>query len=289
MSVKKTSLVQKLRNKYRLIIYNDDTFEEILSYRLNRLNVVSLLGTVIIVACGALYLLIAYTPLKVYVIPDFPKADERRAIIENIHKLDSLENQMRIYSQYLLNVHTVLRGDDPDSIYNRQIEETRPVGEIVFSKSKEDSIFRKQIEEEESYNLSFAESQRKLSDFNSLDFFPPVKGMVTNSFNSSKGHFGTDIVASTDAAIHSVLDGMVVFANWTIEAGQVIHIQHEHGLLSMYMHNSKLLKKVGDRVSAGDAIAIIGNTGHVSTGPHLHFEIWKKGKPLNAEDFIIFQ
>lgn len=282
-------LTHKLRYKYRLIIYNDDTFEEIISYRLNRLNVVSLLGSMIVLACASLYLLIAYTPLKVYVIPDFPKAEERRAIIENKLKSDSLQNQLRLHKQYLRNIQTILRGDDPDSTYNHNKEPQSKVGDVVFEKSKEDSLFRMQIEEEEAYSLTFAENQKQKGQLSTLDFFPPVRGLVTNPYHNGSKHYGIDIVAANDAVIHSTLDGVVVFANWTVETGYVIHIQHEFDLLSVYKHNSKLLKNIGDHVQAGDAIAVIGNTGKISTGPHLHFELWQKGQALNAEEYIVFQ
>jgi len=226
----------------------------------------------------------------VYVIPDFPKAEERRAIVENKLKTDSLQQQLQLHKQYLKNIQTILRGDDPDSIYNHINTGGEPgVADVVFSKSKEDSIFRAQIEEEEAYSLTFAENQKQKGQLSTLDFFPPVRGLVTNPYNNSKNHYGTDIVAANDAVVHSTLDGVVVFANWTVETGFVIHIQHQFDLLSVYKHNSKLLKKVGDHVQAGDAIAVIGNTGKISTGPHLHFELWQKGQALDAEEYIVFQ
>lgn len=289
MASKKQGVAYKLRNKYRLIIYNDDTFEEILTYRLNRLNVFTLVGTMITISCTALYLLIAYTPLKIYVIPDFPKAEERRAIMENRHRVDSLENQLRLYNQYLVNMQKILRGEDTATLYAQKEDTAKTMGQLELSRSKEDSLFRRHVEEEESYSLTFVESQKQQGQLTALDFFTPVKGLVTSSFDKSKGHTATDVVTSPDAPIHSVLDGVVVFADWTIETGFVIHVQHDHGLLSVYKHCSRLLKKLGDNVSAGDAIAIVGNTGTMTTGPHLHFELWQKGQPRNAEEFINFQ
>ncbi len=289
MAIKKQGLAYKLRNKYRLIIYNDDTFEEIISYRLNRLNVFTLAGTTITLACAGLYLLIAYTPLKIYVIPDFPKAEERRAIIDNRHKVDSLEAQLRYYNQYLLNIQTILRGEDTAVNFDQNIDTSRNLEGFTLSKSKEDSLFRMHVEAEESYSLTYEESQKQQGQIETLDLFAPIKGLVTSSFDKSTGHYATDIVTEPDAPVHAVLDGVVVFAGWTIETGYVIHVQHDHGLLSIYKHCSKLLKQLGSNVSAGDAIAIIGNTGEMSTGPHLHFELWQKGQPRNAEDFISFQ
>ena len=289
MASKKQGVAYKLRNKYRLVMYNDETFEEILSYRLNRLNVFTLVGTVITLACAGLYLLIAYTPLKVYVIPDFPKAEERRAIIDNRHKVDSLENQIRLYNQYLLNIQTILRGEDSAPVFSQNVDTSRMTGSLTLSKSKEDSLFRRHIETAESYSLTAAESGKYQGQLVSLDFFPPLKGLVSNSFDKTRGHFATDIVAAPDAAVHSILDGVVIFADWTVETGYVMHIQHDQDILSVYKHCSRLLQQSGNRVFAGDAIAIVGNTGKLSTGPHLHFELWQKGIPRNAENYISFQ
>lgn len=270
-------------------MYNDETFEEILSYRLNRLNVFTLVGTVITLTCAGLYLLIAYTPLKVYVIPDFPKAEERRAIIDNRHKVDSLENQIRLYNQYLLNIQTILRGEDSAPVFSQSVDTARMAGTLTLTKSKEDSLFRRHIETAESYSLTTAESEKYQGQLVSLDFFAPLKGLVSNSFDKTRGHFATDIVAEPDAAVHSILDGVVIFADWTVETGYVMHIQHDQDILSVYKHCSRLLKQSGSRVFAGDAIAIVGNTGKISTGPHLHFELWQKGIPRNAENYISFQ
>ena len=163
------------------------------------------------------------------------------------------------------------------------------MGQLELSRTKEDSLFRRHVEEEESYSLTFAESQKQQGQPAALDFFTPVKGLVTSSFDKSKGHFATDVVAAPDAPVHSALDGVVVFADWTIETGYVIHIQHDHSLLTVYKHCSRLIKELGDNVKAGDAIAIVGNTGEMTTGPHLHFELWQNGKPRDAEEFINFQ
>ena len=121
-----------------------------------------------------------------------------------------------------------------------------------------------------------------------LHFFTPVRGMVTNSFNPSNNHFGTDIVAGPNEVVKATLAGTVIMATWTLETGYVIEIQHDNNLISVYKHNAELLQKVGLRVKAGDAIAIIGNSGELTTGPHLHFELWQNGVALNPENFIVF-
>nr|WP_262909872.1 M23 family metallopeptidase [Maribellus sp. CM-23] len=121
-----------------------------------------------------------------------------------------------------------------------------------------------------------------------MHFFVPVKGVVTEHFNSSSDHFGIDLVSEANARISSVLNGTVIFSGWTLKTGYSIYVQHEGNLVSVYKHNSELLKNEGDQVSAGEAIAIIGNTGELSTGPHLHFELWHDGKALNPEHYIDF-
>lgn len=283
----KPNTLQKLRNKYRLIIYNDHTFEEVWSYRLNRLNVFTLISTTIIVVIGIVYALIAYTPLKAYVIPDFPKAEERHGILMNALKTDSIENQLRMQEQYIQNLRSIISGEEP-SFYMEDSDTSKRYNNLSFSPSREDSLLRKEIEEEEEYNLTFFEEGPKQDHLKDLHLCPPVKGFITNTYNKKGLHFGTDIVTTKDDAVHAIYDGVVIFSNWTIETGFVIFIQHENNLVSVYKHNAKLLKKAGESVKTGEAIAIVGNTGEITTGPHLHFELWHKGAPVNAEDYIVF-
>jgi murein DD-endopeptidase MepM/ murein hydrolase activator NlpD len=161
---------------------------------------------------------------------------------------------------------------------------------IKFVKSKKDSLLRKQIEGEEQYNLTFSEKPRQQTGINlsQLHFFTPLRGVITNSYNQETDHFGTDIVAGPNEVIKATLEGTVIVANWTLETGYVIQIQHENNLVSIYKHNAELLKKVGNRVLAGEPIAIVGNSGEITTGPHLHFELWYNGSPVNPEDYIVF-
>ena len=149
-------------------------------------------------------------------------------------------------------------------------------------------MLRRQIEEEELFNLSILANTSNKTDFSSIHFYPPVKGIVTNSFNPSENHFGTDIVTASNKVVVATLDGTVIIANWTLETGYVIQIQHENNLVSVYKHNSELLKKVGNHVTAGETIAIIGNSGELTSGPHLHFELWHNGTSINPEDYVAF-
>ena len=121
-----------------------------------------------------------------------------------------------------------------------------------------------------------------------LHFFLPIKGIVTNGFNVENGHLATDIVAQPNEPVLATLEGTVTLATWSLQEGYIIMIQHNYNIVSIYKHNESLLKKQGDHVTAGEPIAIIGNTGELTTGPHLHFELWYNGTPLNPEDYIAF-
>jgi murein DD-endopeptidase MepM/ murein hydrolase activator NlpD len=283
---KKKRLVNKLKHKYRLIIYNDDTFEEVGFLRLSRLNLFSVIGTALILLITGVTVLIAFTPIREF-IPGYPDGNMRRNIIYNVYKLDSLEREIEVRDRYFESINTIIRGGIPKSYENSQ-DTTISYEEITFAKSEHDSILRQQIEEEELFNLTLLNSGQNKTDFSSIHFYPPVTGLVTNSFNPNENHFGTDIVTASNKVVVAAFDGTVIIANWTLETGYVLQIQHENNLISIYKHNSELLKKVGNHVKAGEAIAIIGNSGELTSGPHLHFELWHNGTPIDPEDYVAF-
>lgn len=283
---KKKNIVKKLKNKYRLSIYNDDTFEEVWFLRLSRLNVFSIVGTSAILFTVGIIVLIAFTPLREF-IPGYPDGVMRRNIVNNVYKLDSLENELEIRDRYFESINTIIRGGTPASYENAQ-DTAISYEEITFDKSEHDSLLRQQIEEEELFNLTILAGTGNKTNFSSIHFYPPVKGLVTNSFMPNENHFGTDIVSGSNKVVVATLDGTVTIANWTLETGYVVQIQHDNNLISVYKHNSELLKKVGNHVTAGEAIAIIGNSGELTSGPHLHFELWHNGTPIDPEDYIAF-
>lgn len=283
---RKKHIVNKLKNKYRLSIYNDDTFEEVWFLRLSRLNVFSIVGTGVLLLTIAIIVLIAFTPMREF-IPGYPDGNMRRNIINNVYKLDSLENELEVRDRYFASINTIIRGGTPLSYENSQDTSVR-YEEITFDKSEHDSLLRQQIEEEELFNLSILNNTSNTTDFSSIHFYPPVKGLVTNSFNPYENHFGTDIVTASNKVVVATLDGTVIIANWTLETGYVIQIQHDNNLVSIYKHNSELLKKVGNHVTAGETIAIIGNSGELTSGPHLHFELWHNMTPIDPEDYVAF-
>jgi murein DD-endopeptidase MepM/ murein hydrolase activator NlpD len=268
---------------------SNDSFEEKISLKLSPLNVFILSGTILIVLITIVISLVAFTPLREF-IPGYADVNLRRSALHAILRTDSLEQEIKMKNQYLNILSNILEGNIPpepvpleltkDSIKNYEY--------ITLTKSKEDSILRSQIESQDKYNLALTEDRSKSKTISSFLFFTPVNGRITASFNAREGHFGTDIAASENEVIKATLNGTVVFSSWTPDNGYVMHIQHENNLLSVYKHNSVLLKKVGDYVKAGEAVAIIGNSGELSTGPHLHFELWYNGIAINPQDYIIF-
>lgn len=285
-SKKKKPLLQRLKNKYRLIIYNDDTFEEIWFMRLSRLNVLAVFGTGAILLVILVSVLIAYTPIREF-IPGYPEGDMRRTMVQNYAKLDSLEKELQLRGQYIDNISTIMAGGVPEhQTFNK--DTTVNDQQVKFEKSESDSILRKEIEQEEKYSLSVNYKEPSGRDLSQIHFFSPVQGMITNSFNAKENHFGTDIVSDGNNVVVAALEGTVTMADWTLKTGWIIQIQHGNNLLTVYKHNAELLKEEGDHVNAGEPIAIIGNSGELTTGPHLHFELWRDGTPMDPEKYIVF-
>lgn len=287
---KKNKLKWKLKrinfkDKYRLGIYNDTTFEQVFHVRLKGRGVlVALVMSVVILIVGTT-ILIAFTPLREF-IPGYPDSKTRREILNNAIKVDSLERAIASWSVYLDNVKRITSGDNPQTIES-QVDSTYINRRFEDSRSLSDSLLRVEVEREEQFNLS-VNSDKRPKDIAGLYFFPPLKGVISSHFETATDHFGIDIVAEPNALVTSALEGTVTMATWTLETGYVIQIQHQDNIISIYKHNAKLLRQVGDRVKAGDAIAIVGNSGELSTGPHLHFELWYNGTPVNPEQYITF-
>jgi murein DD-endopeptidase MepM/ murein hydrolase activator NlpD len=284
-SVKK-SFWEKFRHKYRLSIYRDETFEEVLNLRLTRLNVMAILGLGIFLFLVLVISIIAYTPVR-ELIPGYPDEQTVRNIYLNNFRLDSLEMEIAKRDAYFENIRRIISGDRPQDM-RRNADSSRSTASRTYSKTREDSVLRAMVEPRDQFGLSAIENRRIKPAFFNILFFPPVKGMVSNSFNSEFDHYGTDIVAATNEAVKATLPGTVTMAGWTLETGYVIQLQHADNIISVYKHNAELLKHIGDRVKAGEPIAIIGNSGELTTGPHLHFELWYNGTPVNPEDYISF-
>ncbi|AEV33332.1 M23 family metallopeptidase [Owenweeksia hongkongensis] len=276
---------KKLRNKYRLVILNDDTFEEKLSLKLSRLNVFVLAGFLFIFLITATTLLISFTPLREY-IPGYSSTALRRKAFELSLTTDSLERQLTYNQRYLLNIKNIVEGKPTINFADTAMSDSIVQAEINKSISKEDSLLRLMVEEEEQFNIN--SGNRGEVALKNISFFTPVKGLVTNDFNPKENHLGVDIVAKKNEVVKACQEGIVIFSEWTSETGYTLIIQHRGNFISAYKHNSSLLKQQGENVNAGEPIAIIGNSGELTTGPHLHFELWYDGHPVNPEDYISF-
>ncbi len=287
---KESGFLKKLHHKYRLVIMNHDTLEEKLNISLTRFNVFILGGTMAIFLVVATIYLIAFTPLKEY-IPGYADFNTRQVLRELSLRADSLENNLRQKDLYIMNIRNIVEGRDlveeiPDSVSDPQ---SFAIQELT--RSREDSLLRLEMElaaHFEDYGWGRENPDQGRAALN-ISFFPPLRGVVSSHFDPGKGHYGVDVVADHNEVIKATLDGRVILSTWTIETGYTIGIQHANNIVSIYKHNSSLLKEQGNFVEAGEAIAVIGDTGIYSTGTHLHFELWFNGNPVNPVDYISFQ
>lgn len=277
-------ITKKLLHKYRLVILNEDTFEERLSFKLTRLNVFILSGISAILLIGLTTLLIAFTPLREY-IPGYSSSALKKDASLLLTKTDSLQNVIRVNERYYNSIRSVLIGDVEIVEFDRD-----SIQEIVFNSdelqvatSGADSLLRETVAQEDKYNLF-----QSASTEGNIALFTPLKGTISQAYNAQEKHYALDIVAEKDAPVLAAADGTVIFAEWTADTGHVIILRHDNDLITVYKHNASLSKTQGDLVTAGEVIATVGNTGELTTGPHLHFELWGNGYPINPVDFIDF-
>lgn len=288
---KKLRWYQKIRDKYRLVILNEDTFEEKLSFRLSRLNVFVVLGMLAIILIFLTSYLIAFTPLREY-IPGYNSSNVQEELYELQLRADSLEQTFRAKDLYIENMQRIMNGDmpvdsgktEPENVASQQNYEA-----ITIKRSKEDSLLRLEYENSNKYSLSNDNNRAKSAGNVGIPgFFPPVKGIITNPYNAASKHYGVDIAAARNEAIKAAYDGTVIFSEWSSATGHVLTVQHINNVITIYKHNSVILKKQGSFVKAGESIAIIGESGEQTTGPHLHFELWINGNPVDPEKYINF-
>ena len=283
---KRKEIKRKLLHKYRLVILNENTFEEKISFKLSRLNVFVTGTLFIFVLIGLTTLFIAFTPLREY-IPGYSSTRLKRQATELTYKSDSLVTVLNYTNRYLDNVRLVLRGDIENNEMNRDslFEKFKlDPSTIDLTPISEDLLLREEDELEDNYNLF----ERNIENVETL-LFSPVNGTVSQKFDPKNKHFAVDVVAPRDSPVKSKANGTVLFSEWTTETGYVIIVKHQDNLTSVYKHNGSLTKSQGDLVRAGEVIASIGNTGELTTGPHLHFELWKAGKPVNPLNYFDFK
>lgn len=282
----KPKLRQKLLNKYRFVVLNEDTFEERLSYKLSRLNIfilISLFGAILI---GSTVVIIAFTPIKEY-LPGYDSIEIKRQSARNITMMDSLGRALYEQQQFLSSITKVLTGDleieslDKDTFVGINRNE---ISDLELQPNIQDSLLRAAVAQEDKFNIL-----ESASSVVSFVLFPPVTGVISQPYDVSQKHFAVDVAVSEKAPIKAVADGTVIFAEWTLETGYVVILEHQNTLLSVYKHNATINVSQGDLVKSGEVIATAGNTGEFSTGPHLHFELWSNGYPVNPVEFIDFE
>ena len=281
----KLSFWKRIRFKYKLSFINENTLEEVWSFRLSQLSVFISLGVFAFSLVAFTAFIIIMTPIRNY-LPGYLDVEVRKEIVQNALRADSLERMIEIQNLYLKNVTGIISGTiELDSI--REIDSLARVdADFEIPRSPEEEEYVKNFEQEEKYNLTVLNTNPLPMD--GLFFYKPVNGVISSHYQADIHHFGVDIAAASKESVLATLDGTVMYAGYDPNQGNVILLQHKNGFVSVYKHNELLLKEPGEQVVAGEAIALVGNTGKLSTGPHLHFELWYNGKPVNPEDFIVF-
>ncbi|MEL6636471.1 MAG: M23 family metallopeptidase [Bacteroidota bacterium] len=285
--------MDKLRHHYRMVIMNDETFEEVSSYKLSLLNVYIMISSVVVLVALLIIGLIVFTPLKRY-IPGYGDDRVHSELMEMNEGLQAMEEQLAAQKAYTDNFRRILVGNveteaevgeeaiaSPDSLQSvARIEED----ELL----REETKLTEQIQARELSELDGSYRSREIP-LEQLYFVPPVSGIISAVFEPEIRHFGTDVLAPKNTPVKSAMDGFVFFSDWTVETGLTIGVQHANDVITFYKHNSALLKKMGDYVKAGEALAIIGNSGMESDGPHLHFELWHRGQPVDPMLYLNFE
>lgn len=274
------------RTNFRLAVTDDKSHEQLFAIRFTKTSAFVATVTVLVMLCALIYSVIAYTPVRTF-IPGYPDAHSKRAAIQNTIKVDSLERVIFRWEMYSENLKRVLAGEEALKIDSILINTGKPADSKAYISGlmKQDSILRQSVMEEEQFGIS-ARKHRDLP-IEGMLFFTPLKGVVSQGYDPAI-HPYIDITAPKGSVVKAVLDGTVIFSGWSDDAGHTIQIQHDGDIISIYKHNEKLLKKTGDKVSAGTPIALVGNTGEMTTGAHLHFELWHKGESVDPTKHISF-
>ena len=288
MKAKKT-ISERLTNKYQLVIRNEDNLAEKTSmgFTYAKLLVVAA-SAFLLIFVGSLIL--SKTLLAKWFDPKYEQTEQNKKLYALAVKVDSLSIEVDRKDQFIQNLQRILSGDtssgfvDPAKSLTVRNEPSKTTGNLKLAAS--DSQFRKEFEQTEFSTISLNDS--KYRDLQGIFFFTPITGFISERYDAKKAHYGVDVVAKTNEPVKCVADGTVVMASWTQDSGYVIAVQHRGNLVSVYKHNAGLLKKVGSFVNAGDIISIVGNSGEMTDGPHLHFELWHNGNSLNPEEFVTF-
>ena len=281
----KKNSINKLTRSYKVVVSSEDTFEERLSFSTNKFNVFLVLSLYSIILIAFTISVVFFTQIR-EMVPGYSSSDLLTQAIYLTKKTDSLENELELNNTFYKSIENVLSGKAEQIIYKDTLAVSNEKDNIDFQSvlaNAEDSILRKYIEEEDKFNLT----KNELVIENKM-FVSPVKGQITQKFDPLNNHFALDILVDTGTPVKSILEGKVIFSEWSVDTGHVLIIDHGDNIISVYKHNSKVLKTQNNFVKAGEVIAYSGNQGTLSTGPHLHFELWKNGTPINPEPLFNF-
>jgi murein DD-endopeptidase MepM/ murein hydrolase activator NlpD len=282
---KKGRFKQKLTDKYRLVVLNEDTFEERFSLKLSRLNVFVLGGVLSFLLILVTTFIITFTPIKEF-IPGYSSTALKIKATKLAFQTDSLKRKLDVMHDFTKALKPILTGEiEPNIIDSVEIESNKTVIiDSLLNATKEDSIFREKIESQDRFPI-----QNNAKTNVKIVFFAPLSGTISENFDANSKHLAVDIVAKSGTPVKAAADGTVIFSGWNTETGYVIILKHAHDYISVYKHNGTLLKEQGDFVKSGEVIASVGSTGELTTGPHLHFELWSGGYAVNPTNFIDFK
>lgn len=273
-----------IKFKYKLTIINENTLEEVVGIHVSKLNGFSVLLSVLTILFLIASVIIAFTPLRNY-LPGYMNSEIRAQVVENALRVDSLQQLVDRQNLYIMNIQDIFSGKIKVDTVQSIDSLTNMRADSLMERTQREEEFRRQYEETEKYNLtSIAEDK----GVDGLIFHRPTRGMLTSHFDPNSRHYGVDIAATPNESVLAALDGTVILSTYTAETGYLIEVQHGQDFITVYKHCGSLLKKEGDEVKGGEAIALVGNTGTLTTGPHLHFELWRKGRAVNPEKYIVF-
>jgi murein DD-endopeptidase MepM/ murein hydrolase activator NlpD len=281
----KKNSINKLTRSYKVVVSSEDTFEERLSFSTNKFNVFLVLSLYSIILIAFTISVVFFTQIR-EMVPGYSSSDLLTQAIYLTKKTDSLENELELNNTFYKSIENVLSGKTEEIIYKDTLAVSNEIENIdlqAITANTEDSILRKYVEQEDKFNLT----KNELVIENKM-FVTPVKGQITQKFDPLNNHFALDISVDTGTPVKSILEGKIIFSEWSIDTGHVLIIDHGDDIISVYKHNSKVLKTQNNYVKAGEVIAYSGNQGTLSTGPHLHFELWKNGTPINPEPLFNF-
>ena len=277
---------KKLFNDYKVVVSSEDTFEEKFAFKASKINVFVLMLVYSVILISFTISVVFFTQLR-ELVPGYSSSDLLSRAIYLTQKTDSLERQIELNNKFYKSIEDVLSGKTDEFIERDNIPIDSSLNDknlFSISPNSEDSILRNYVDSQDKFNLT----KNELVIENKM-FSSPIKGDITQTFNFEENHFAIDIAADIGTPVKSILDGKILFSEWSVDTGHVIIVDHGDNIVSVYKHNSKSLKEQNDFVQAGEVIAYSGNQGTLSSGPHLHFELWKNGTPIDPEPLLNFQ